>query len=72
MRQTEIDDAEWNNPGNWHWGFYFSRRDSRSFVEKKNPSMGATINFARPAGYGFILGVLGFVVLVFWLNRSGR
>ena len=24
----------------------------------------------RPAGYGFILGVLMFVVLVFWLDRK--
>ena len=70
MRQTEIDDAEWANPANWHAGLYFSRRDSRSFVPKRgNPMLGATINFARPAGYGFLLGVVAFVILVFWLDH---
>lgn len=68
MRQTQIDDAEWENPANWHAGFYFSRRDSRSFVPKRNPNFGATINFARPAGYGYLFGILAFVALVFWLN----
>ena len=68
MRQTEIDDAEWQNPKNWHAGLYFSRRDSRSFVEKRTPVYGATVNFARPAGYGFILGVLLFAVVVVWLR----
>jgi len=70
MRQTEIDDAEWKNPANWHAGFYFSRRDSRSFVPKRNQTLGATINFARPAGYGLLLGVVGFVALIYWLNRK--
>jgi uncharacterized membrane protein len=68
MRQTELDDAEWENPDNWHAGLYFSRRDSRSFVPKRNPVLGATINFARPAGYVFLLCILAFVVLVAWLT----
>jgi uncharacterized membrane protein len=70
MRQTEIDDVEWANPANWRAGFYFSRRDSRSFVPKRNSTLGATINFARPAGYCYLLGLLGFVALIFWLNRK--
>jgi len=70
MRQTEIDDGEWEHSANWHAGFYFSRRDSRSFVPKRNSNLGATINFARPAGYGYLLGILSFVVLTYWLNRK--
>jgi hypothetical protein len=50
MRQTEIDDAEWQNPRNWHAGFYFSRRDSRSFVEKASPpSARRSTSRGRPA-----------------------
>jgi uncharacterized membrane protein len=69
MSQVEIDDAEWENPANWHAGFYFSRRDSRSFVPKRRQAIGATVNFARPAGYLYLLGILGFVVLMYWLRR---
>lgn len=67
MRQTEIDDAEWENADNWHAGVYFSHRDSRSFVPKRHLP-GFTVNFARPAGYGFLLGVLAFVGLMVWLR----
>ena len=71
MSQVEIDDAEWQNPANWRAGvFYFSRRDSRSFVPKRNPALGVTVNFARPAGVGFLVGVLLFVLLVSYLSRG--
>ena len=64
---NERDEAEWRNPANWHGGplgLYFSRRDSRSFVPKRNPVFGVTINFARPAGIIFLACLLGFVVLM--------
>lgn len=70
MSQTEIDDAEWQNPANWRAGtFYFSRRDSRSFVPKRHRLLGTTINFAKPAGVAFLLGALLFAALVVYLNR---
>jgi hypothetical protein len=32
LSQKEIDEREWSNPKNWHWSFYFSRKDSGTFV----------------------------------------
>lgn len=65
LSQSERDDAEWQNATNWHggWlGIYYSRADSRSFVPKRNPIMGFTINFARPGGIVFLVVTLGFAV----------
>ena len=65
MPQSKLDDAEWRNPANWHggWlGIYYSRVDSRSFVPKRNPIMGFTINFARPGGIVFLIVILGFAL----------
>lgn len=74
MSQVEIDDAEWANPENWYLElFYFSRRDSRPFVPKpgdKDGLLGATVNFARPAGALFVVGIFAFVGLMFWLTRK--
>jgi uncharacterized membrane protein len=67
-RQAEIDDAEWQNPANWHGRVYFSRRDSRGFVPNRRPGVGPTINFARPTGYGFVLGAVACAALVIWLR----
>lgn len=72
MSQVEIDDAEWQNPDNWYLEFlYFSRRDSRPFVPKRGGSelLGATPNFAHPAGVSLLAGMLAFAVLLCWLNR---
>ena len=68
------EDAEWRNPANWHGGplgLYFSRRDLRPFVPKRN-GLGATINFARPAGVAFLIGLLLFVALLAWLTHGAR
>jgi hypothetical protein len=46
LSQKEIDEREWNDPQNWHWIFYFSRKDSRTFVPKRR-GFGSTFNFAR-------------------------
>ena len=71
MSQVGIDDAEWQDPTNWRWGaFYFSRRDSRAFVPKRHPQLGVTINFARPAGIGLLVGVLLVVTLVALATRG--
>lgn len=48
-----IDDAEWADPDNRFLdSLYFIRRDSRPFVPKRgcDELLGATVNFARPAG----------------------
>ena len=72
MSQVEIDDAEWRNPDNWLLDiFYYSRKDSRPFVPKRGSSemLGATINFARPAGVLLLVGILAFAALMWWLTR---
>lgn len=76
MSITERDEAEWRNPANWHGGplgIYFSRRDSRPFVPKRGSQMGGvTINFAHKAGIFFLLGIVGFSVLMFVLTRGSH
>ena len=51
--QDEINQAGWENPDNWTT-IYFSKKDSRSWVPKKNPKHGWTINFGSPAGARWI------------------
>jgi uncharacterized membrane protein len=65
VTQREIDDAEWRDAANWRLGiFYCSRRDSRPFVPQHPSGLGATINFARPLGVGFLCGALAFAALL--------
>jgi len=51
--QDEVNQVEWNNPNNWST-IYFSKRDSRQWVPKRNPTYGATINFGNPFGSRWI------------------
>ena len=52
--QDQINRTEWENPANWSgprsYGVYFSKRDTRIWVPKKNPAHGWTINLAHDAG----------------------
>jgi uncharacterized membrane protein len=73
-RKFASEDAEWNDPANWHGGLlglYFSRRDPRAFVPKRS-GLGVTINFARPLGVAFLVGIALFVAIVVWLTRGSR
>ncbi len=46
----------------WIWGvFYYNPLDPAVFVEKQT-RIGYTINFARPGGWIFLIGVIGFVI----------
>lgn len=76
MDQNEINQAEWLNPANWTTGskllcVYFSHKDSRTWVPKRIPWMGSTINLAKPGGVAwltsFILGMPLFIVVVIML-----
>ncbi len=69
MTQDEINKAEWENPDNWTLGskwlcVYFSHKDSRTWVPKRIPWMGSTLNLGKPAGvagqvsFSFFLRVL--------------
>ena len=57
--QEAINEAEWRNPDNWST-IYFSKRDSRPAVPKKNPKHGWTINFGHPKGARWIYYLLLF------------
>ena len=60
MDQEEINQAEWENPDNWSdsfVGFYFSKTDSRTWVPKRNPRMGCTMNLGKPAGAWWMFGL---------------
>ena len=62
MDQQEINLLEWKNPDNWSgpsWmRLYFSKKDSRTWIPKPNPSMGKTINLGRDAGAYWFLGAI--------------
>lgn len=62
MNQNDINQTEWNNPDNWSgpgWvSFYFSKRDSRTWVPKSIPWMGWTLNLGKPAGAYWLLAFL--------------
>ena len=61
--QEEINQAEWENPDNWST-IYFSKRDDRASVPKRNPKHGWTINFAHPkeAPWIYYLLLLFFIL----------
>ncbi|MFM1902144.1 MAG: hypothetical protein RLZZ440_44 [Planctomycetota bacterium] len=58
MSQAEINDAEWRNPDNWSGGFYFSKRDTRTWVPKRIPAMGWTLNIGTRAGAAWMVALL--------------
>lgn len=69
MDQKEINAAEWKNPDNWSgpgWvSFYFSKKDTRTWVPKSIPWMGWTLNLGKPAGAYWLLGfIIGLPILI--------
>ncbi len=78
-KQNEVNQKEWENPDNWST-IYFSKRDGRATVPKKNPKEGWTINFGHPQGAKWIyylmllFFVIGFIVgagVGFGVSSSG-
>jgi uncharacterized membrane protein len=69
MNQHEINEREWNDPGNWGriLGFYHSKADSRVWVSKPKPWMGWSLNMAKPLSRVL---VLLFVLLICLLLAS--
>jgi uncharacterized membrane protein len=58
MADDNLNDSEWQNPNNWFAGwFYHSPLDTRTWVPKRVPGLGITINFARPAGLAIALAI---------------
>lgn len=68
MTQDEINDAEWRNPENWSdrfVGIYFSKKDTRTWVPKRSPRLGWTLNLAHPRGAYWLIGLfVGTLLLV--------
>lgn len=70
MTQDEINEAEWNNAENWGGplliAVYFSKKDSRTWVPKRVPWTGWTVNLAKHAGvwwfFCIVLGAMGLVI----------
>ena len=66
MDQHAINEAEWKKPENWsgsHRIFYFSKKDSRTWVPKSIPWMGWTLNLAKPAGAGWLVGLFVLIIV---------
>lgn len=66
MNQHEINQAEWANQANWHWGVYNSPRDTRVWVSKPIPWTGWTLNFAHRMAWVWLLAILlpGILVVI--------
>ena len=77
--QDETNRAEWRNDENWGGAgafakfasVYFSKKDNRTWVPKKWPAMGWTINLAHRSGvlwlFGTLIGIPLFMTVVFLL-----
>ena len=66
--QKSINSAEWSNPDNWggpRWiSVYFSKKDSRTWVPKRIPWMGWTVNLAKTSGVlTFLLIIIGLFMI---------
>ncbi len=61
--QDEINHTEWNNSENWS-SLYFSKKDNRTFVPKRKPKQGWTINFGSTSGSRWIYYLFGIFFLV--------
>jgi uncharacterized membrane protein len=65
---------EWRkNPKYWKWRmFYCNKEDDRILVDKRNPNLGTTLNFAHRKSYLFLVGILlffGLIVFTILLNK---
>ena len=63
MNQSDINQGEWENPDNWSDGsklfcVYFSKKDTRTWVPKRIPWLGSTINLAKAGGALWLIGIL--------------
>ena len=68
MEQREINRAEWESSENWGgpaWvSVYFSKKDTRTWVPKRIPWMGFTLNLAHTAGVFWLVFFMIFVTVV--------
>ena len=75
MTRDDVNRAEWENPDNWSgpdWAaIYFSKKDSRTWVRKRIPRMGWTLNLGTRAGVFWLIAIMGglpgLLVIIFGL-----
>jgi len=61
MQDRPNENAEHENPANWHFCFYYAPKDPRVIVPKRwGPQYGSTVNFARAGAY--VLLAIPFVI----------
>jgi uncharacterized membrane protein len=62
----EINKSEWENQDNWTSpGFYFSKRDARWIVPKRNPVLGWTFNLGNKRGaWAMLLSFLAPTIIL--------
>jgi uncharacterized membrane protein len=75
MEPTYEQINQWNeDPNNWKLGlFYYNKKDSRIFVDKRIKWMGITVNFANPKTYltlAIAVAFFGFIVFMIDRNRN--
>ena len=62
MDPQQTNKSEWENPQNWAgptWpSIYFSKTDTRTWVPKRVPAMGWTLNLGRTAGVFWLVGII--------------
>ncbi len=62
MTSPEALDASWRDARNWRGVFYVAPDDPRTWVPKRPPGIGWTLNFARPASWAWMIVLLGVPV----------
>ena len=68
MTQNEINQSEWNQPGNWSALTYASRRDRRIMVPRRR-GIGWTLNFGNSKArwlFGGLLALPLVILAVVW------
>jgi uncharacterized membrane protein len=76
MTQDEINANEWDKPENWTadsmWlCVYFSHADSRTFVPKRVPSHGWTLNLAKRSGVAWLIAcIVGPLLLTLLITTT--
>ena len=62
----EINKSEWENQDNWTSpGFYFSKRDARWIVPKRNPVLDWTFNLGNKRGaWAMLLSCLAPTIIL--------
>lgn len=64
MKEQEYE-SMWRDLKHWKWGvFYYNPQDDRILVPKKNPKMGATVNFGHKLWFLAFTPILIFLLVI--------